>query len=361
MSLQTSTCASDPYRDDLQCLLSPKSLLDQLNKIHERARLAAANKSAPPSPKERDDARVGIPVVSAFNLDLRVRWPLSLVISCGALSKYQMLFRHLFYCKHVGKLLGDAWLTHQSVKELAVRAEFGRSFCLRQRMLHFQQNLLYYMTVEVISPRWHAFQRQLAAAETLDDILQHHVAFLDLCLKECLLSDPDLLRMSYLLMTHCATFVEHLEQITKPYLLDEEAIKAEREDLRDRRAEKRAKAEADAAMQNFGRGAGSGGGGAALARTKTLKRRESSFHDMRRHRIKGLSADLKQTVSAVDDDDGENKFRRRTSDLENLFDSSFREFMNQLIRRSRLEKDAHLSNLCTRLDYNGYYTASLGQ
>ncbi|KAJ0406521.1 hypothetical protein P43SY_001452 [Pythium insidiosum] len=361
MSLQTSTCASDPYRDDLQCLLSPMSLLDQLNTIHERAKKAARDALSASTSSGAQDKLVGIPVVSAFNLDLRVRWPLSLVISCGALSKYQMLFRHLFYCKHVGKLLGDAWLTHQSVKELAVRAEFGRSFCLRQRMLHFQQNLLYYMTVEVISPRWHAFQRQLAAAETLDDILQHHVAFLDLCLKECLLSDPDLLRMIYLLMTHCATFVEHLEQITKPYLMDEETIKSEREDMRDRRAEKRAKAEADAAMQHFHRGAASGGGGGAgLARKKPLKRRESSYVDMRRQRIKAISDDLKMTVSAVDDGDAENHFRRRTSDLENLFDSSFREFMNQLIRRSRLEKDAHLSNLCTRLDYNGYYTASLG-
>ncbi|TMW60195.1 hypothetical protein Poli38472_000237 [Pythium oligandrum] len=361
MSLQTSTCAPDPYRDDLICFLSPTSLLSQLNEIHTRATrsinsLVSGSQppplASPTSPADDVALRLGIPVVEAFNLDFKVRWPLSLVISCGELTKYQMLFRHLFYCKHVEKKLSDAWLHHQSMKEFNLRAQLARSFCLRQRMLHFQQNLVYYMMVEVISPRWHSFHKKLTAVVTVDNILECHRAFLDLCLKECLLSDPELLRMIYKLMHCCSTMASQLESVFQPYFFDEEQIKAGREEERDRRAEKRARDEADAALMTFHKGAG--------GRKKpgnTLKRRQSSQLDERRSRIRGLTEDIKQTLTVVPESTPDGGFSKRTANLENEFDSMFREFMNQLIRRSRVQRDAHLSNLCTRLDYNGYYAS----
>lgn len=37
LSLQTSTCSSDPYKDDLVCFLSPNNLISQMEAIHERA------------------------------------------------------------------------------------------------------------------------------------------------------------------------------------------------------------------------------------------------------------------------------------------------------------------------------------
>ena len=39
----------------------------------------------------------------AFGYD--VQWPISLILNRRSLAMYQMLFRHLFYCKHVEKLL----------------------------------------------------------------------------------------------------------------------------------------------------------------------------------------------------------------------------------------------------------------
>lgn len=43
----------------------------------------------------------------------QVRWPLSLVISRKALTKYQLIFRFLFHCKHVDRQLSGAWQVHQ--------------------------------------------------------------------------------------------------------------------------------------------------------------------------------------------------------------------------------------------------------
>ena len=44
---------------------------------------------------------------------LQVQWPLSLVISRKALTKYQLIFRVLFHCKHVSRQLCAAWQIQQ--------------------------------------------------------------------------------------------------------------------------------------------------------------------------------------------------------------------------------------------------------
>jgi hypothetical protein len=274
-------------------------------------------------------------VIEAFALEFTVPWPISLVVSCYALSKYQMLFRHLFYCKYIEKRLGDAWLNHQAIKEFSIRNEMSSSFQLRQRMLHFQQNLLYYMMVEVISPRWHAFQRQLADVQTVDDIIEHHGAFLDMCLKECLLSDPGLLRMIYTLMNHCVALVDEVEHLTGPHVLDEETIKAERERERDRRAEKRAQEAAEAAMSKFNKTLGK--------KKTTLKRRESSYADLRKQRIKNISDEIRHSITVINEGETTNSFRRRTLDLQIKFDSHFADFMSQLMRRSNLQVCLHIA------------------
>ncbi|KAG3053566.1 Gamma-tubulin complex component 2 [Phytophthora cactorum] len=350
LSLQTSTCSSDPYKDDLQCFLSPHNLISHMEAIHQRAQ-----KGPRDSLTTFESSSIGHPgykVIDAFTLDYNVKWPLSLVISCGALTKYQMIFRHIFFCKHVERQLCDAWMNHQATKELSLRAALGPSFCLRQRMLHFQQNFVYYMMFEVISPRWHDFQQQLASAGTVDDILEFQGEFLDICLKECLLTDPELLRVLTRLMMVCMTFANSIESYTRPYFLDEETIKAEREAERDRRAEKKAREEAEVALASYQRQKGTFGG---KKKGGVLRRRQSSQVDMRRTRIRELSDDVKRALTEREGDE-ENPFVRMTNDLENQFDSLLGEFMQQLLRRSLLQQNSHLSNLCTRLDYNGFYT-----
>ena len=67
------------------------------------------------------------------------------------------------------RILGS-WRDHQSTKNLSVRAQLGATFCLRQRMLHFLQNLVYYMTLEVIKPADHLMQQGLRAASDMDEV-----------------------------------------------------------------------------------------------------------------------------------------------------------------------------------------------
>ncbi|KAF0711813.1 Aste57867_5071 [Aphanomyces stellatus] len=349
LSLQSSTCSSDPYKDDLICILSPHDLISQMEAIHERSQKVGRAPLSSSIASSLNDP--GYKAIDALTLDYKVKWPLSLVISSGALNKYQMIFRHLFFCKHVERRLCDAWRNHQSTKELALRSAMITSYCLRQRMLHFQQNFVYYMMFEVISPRWHALEAQLVTeVTTVDDILNCHRDFLDQCLKECLLTDPDLLRVLTKLMTVCLTFANSIDRFTRPYRLDEEAIRNEREAERDRRADKKARDEADAMLNPSQK----------LKTRRTLSAvpvpRRNSGVDLRRARIKELSDDVRKALTDQAGGGGENPFVKMTADLEAQFDTLLADFMQQLLHRSHLQYNSHLSNLCTRLDYNGFYT-----
>ncbi|CAM9886074.1 unnamed protein product, partial [Hapterophycus canaliculatus] len=52
--------------------------------------------------------------VEGLMLSFKVRWPVSLVLSKKSLTKYQLLFRHLFFAKHVQRLLSkNSWREHQ--------------------------------------------------------------------------------------------------------------------------------------------------------------------------------------------------------------------------------------------------------
>ena len=106
------------------------------------------------------------------------------MLSKNAIIKYQLIFRHLFHCKHVERQLSSSWLKQQACKGLTgVTACFSASYGLRQRMLHFLQNLEYYMMFEVLEPNWHVLLQKLGAARKLDELIAQHNGFLDKCLK----------------------------------------------------------------------------------------------------------------------------------------------------------------------------------
>lgn len=103
--------------------------------------------------------------MEAFTLDYKVGWPLSIVLSRRAVTKYQLLSRLLYFSKHVERRVLASWMGHQATKGLDVRSYMSSSYCLRQRMLHFLQNFVYYMTFEVIHPRSHELSEAMRYAE----------------------------------------------------------------------------------------------------------------------------------------------------------------------------------------------------
>lgn len=195
----------------------------------------------------------------ALTLDFGVPFPLSLIISRVTLTRYQLLFRYLLSLKHLEGQLINSWCDAGGigtakrdlngsrgsgpVRDVGVwRRKTGnpkielwkkRAWCLRyligiiyvvktlltdvvnrSRMLIFVQQLLYFCTSEVIEPNWRAFMSRLhtsddnpeastdkeaapnAPKRTVDELMQDHVDFLATCLKECMLTNSKLLRVS---------------------------------------------------------------------------------------------------------------------------------------------------------------------
>jgi hypothetical protein len=95
-----------------------------------------------------------------------------------------------------------------------VRGAMGPAYCLRHRMLHFLQNFVYYMTLEVIGPRGHELESLLDGAEDLDEVMELHEKFLDTCLKECLLANQELLKILTKLMTTCLLFADQMQRFS---------------------------------------------------------------------------------------------------------------------------------------------------
>lgn len=127
-----------------------------------------------------------------------VSFPLSLVLNKKIMTKYQMIFRHLFKCKYLERCLGSVWLEETKTTGLKNLSPIQthlivRLSSLRGKMLHFIQQFVYFMFFEVIDPQWKMMEAELKKATTVEDLLKKHDDFLDTCLKECMLTNPRLI------------------------------------------------------------------------------------------------------------------------------------------------------------------------
>eukprot|EP00750_Incisomonas_marina_P030421 INCI7499.3.p1 GENE.INCI7499.3~~INCI7499.3.p1 ORF type:complete len:369 (-),score=68.23 INCI7499.3:145-1251(-) len=331
MAIHISTAQADPHKDNLYCVMESYNLSQHLEAIHSTSQgmdgpigLAAdSNKlHALAAPDLETSTLRGI---EGFSLGYQVDWPLSLIISRQALIKYQILFRHLFFCKHVEKLLCSTWQEQQVTKELDLGRAMGRSYALRQRMLHFVQNLIYYITVEVLEPRWHSLIVDVKKAATVDDVIQFHQTFLDSCLKECLLTNPDLLKILTKLMMNCVLFANQIKRFME-----------------------------SVALENKGAGEDSWDttyfGGRVDAVPGDGRRQEKAMDLARKTRIRVQSQHIRKIVLQ----------RAYIGMLDNFHDSFnhlVADFMASLKDETHAEYHMHLANLCTRLDFNEFYDA----
>ena len=65
-------------------------------------------------------------------------------------------------------------------------------------MLAFVQQILAFVTFEVLEPNWRNLEVKLAKVTTVDQLLRDHSDFLDTCLKESMLTSARLLSVRLL-------------------------------------------------------------------------------------------------------------------------------------------------------------------
>ncbi|XP_046850541.1 gamma-tubulin complex component 2-like [Xenia sp. Carnegie-2017] len=311
LSLRTTAANADPYKDDLRVELLPYDLITQLFRI-----LSVANDRALQASLSQDPTEIQISGLEAFSFDYVVKWPVSLILSRKALTKYQLLFRHLFYAKHVERQLCRVWLNDKSTKHYRFRASRWYVECsaLRTKMLQFVQNYEYYMMSEVIEPYWHILEENLKNVNNVDDVLTYHNDFLDKCLKDCMLTAPELLKTISKLMMICVTFTNCVQRITQSVITSdnpsvEKIGKIERQDLLYDRQKKKAAS-------------------------------------------KILSKDLDEVISSDD-------YERTVTNFDKNFSKYLLGLLDKLSNFSKTDFQHQMLNIVTRLDHNGFYGRQL--
>lgn len=201
LALRTTAAAADPCHEDLTCCVETTSLLKRLSTLKDlQIGLAFSETNGIEEP-------VNITGLETFSLGYKVQWPLSLVISRKALTKYQLIFLFLFHCKHVNRQLCGAWQVHQGVRLLDMQGPaVSTSSLLCRSMLKFINSLLHYLTFEVLEPNWHVMHNRLQTAKSIDEVIQYHDFFLEKCLRECLLLSPVLLQKMERLKLICLQY-----------------------------------------------------------------------------------------------------------------------------------------------------------
>jgi gamma-tubulin complex component 2 len=207
----------------LRCRFASKSLVAHLDAMYSGG--IADDEPRTPSRHAYGMASKRMKGIEAFVIDFpKIPFPISLVLSEQTMENYKLLFRHLFFAKHVERRLIGVWRDHQALKGLhSLRGLLGPTFLLRQRMLHFLQNLIYYMTFEVIENNWTEMLSSIDSTgdnpkspshkeQTVDDILDIHNEFLRRTLEACLLTNRDVVRSLTKIMNTCLLFSDQMKR-----------------------------------------------------------------------------------------------------------------------------------------------------
>ncbi|XP_050059565.1 gamma-tubulin complex component 2-like [Aphis gossypii] len=204
--LRVNVGCVDQYKDDIKMELKKDPLSFQIFKI-----LAIQTE------KEKDYTNFqpssNLLGIQSFCLGLTTQWPVSLIFNETVISNYQILFRLLLLCKNVERQLLKVWLCDKHLKKIpdSSAITYKKAFNLRQNMLLFVQNLEYYMFEEVIETQWQAFTSAIQyKVKNVDELLDEQQKFLNLCLKNCMVTNPDLMKSSRYLLELCTEFSDYI-------------------------------------------------------------------------------------------------------------------------------------------------------
>ena len=251
----------------------------------------------PEKPGNTEEEEKELTGMDTFTLDLHAPWPTSLVLSRTSLTKYQLLFRHVFHLKHVERRLCAAWRARQSSRRGVGGGALGNAHVALQRMLHFIQNFVHYLTMEVIEPNWVLLEKRMETSVSVDELIHAHDAFLDTVMKQGLLFWPQILK--------------RLGSITKTSIEFANAM-----------------ASLDGSWGDT----------------------DDSKHDD--------TDDSKRAVRHASSANDPSGFLQSLAEKENEFDAKMRELFTVLSQLAHTEPT--LASLCARLDFNEYYTYGPG-
>jgi gamma-tubulin complex component 2 len=317
----------------LRCGFKKQSLVEELDDVHKISRGSSKGKT-------RQKELTGY---EALQLEFEgIPFPTSLLLSHTQMRIFQLLFRQIFFAKYVERQLVGLWADHQLMKQMSSLREMRKTFCLRRRMIHFIQNFVYYIKFEVIEPNWIELESKLNAAKhrcsnpqapessgkfprTVDDLLAEHNQFLISVINQCLLTNSDLIRASFKIMTTALLFTTQMKLFmgTTKINTHHETTRSECSKLRHSGAKK-----------------------------KIDDARKSQFRVQREERTRRCSDRIVREVCTEN-------FQHMIDRFDNVFSSNLSDFMAALKCDYGRKSNGHFTNLFMQLDYNGYVSSSM--
>ncbi|CAL9179020.1 unnamed protein product [Musa hybrid cultivar] len=223
LALRSTAAASDPCHEELTCCVERVSLLKRLSTLKDLDSTEPSEGNRLPDSDPQSEL-FSITGLETFCLSYKVQWPLSLIIPRKALTKYQLIFRLLFHCKHVNRQLCMAWQVHQGFRAINILGTaILRSSILCRSMIKFINSLLHYLTFEVLEPNWHLMHDRLQTVKSVDEVIQFHDFFLQKCLKECLLLLPQVFKKIEKLKSVCLQYAASIQLLVPSMYVPEVA------------------------------------------------------------------------------------------------------------------------------------------
>uniref|UniRef100_L7M6C4 Putative gamma-tubulin complex dgrip91/spc98 component n=1 Tax=Rhipicephalus pulchellus TaxID=72859 RepID=L7M6C4_RHIPC len=129
-----------------------------------------------------------------FSLFYRVDGPIGMVFTPYCMSLYLRLFNHMWRTKHMEYVATAAWMQQTinlKVKKCQRPTEsqctLHQCHILLSEMIHFMQQVQYYMVFEVIECAWAELESRVEQAQDLDQVIHAHDDFLAALMTRALL------------------------------------------------------------------------------------------------------------------------------------------------------------------------------
>ncbi|XP_014290465.1 gamma-tubulin complex component 2 [Halyomorpha halys] len=220
MAVRLPSTLDDEFRDDIIMSLRPNHLMHQVLKLHKKQEYEEYLK------QYSESTLTGL---QAFALSVNSTWPVTLVFNVTVISSYQLIFRHLFYCKYIERLLFRVWQMDKSVRALPFSQTtcFSKAFALRHKMMYFIRSMVLYMMEEAVLPNWNDFIQAVETVESIDSLYDVHWTFLKNCMYDCLLTAPDLIILFQNLICTCQEFCDFVISLGSILDLENHAVYTE--------------------------------------------------------------------------------------------------------------------------------------
>lgn len=129
-----------------------------------------------------------------FTLYYHMDGPIGTVFTPKVLLIYLRLFNSLWRAKRMEYVLSGMWKAQMAnSRMLTPLSELGpilhQCHVLTSEMVHFVQQMQYYITFEVMECSWDVLEKKVKSAEDLDQVIAAHEEFLDTIMTRALLDD----------------------------------------------------------------------------------------------------------------------------------------------------------------------------